>query len=384
MMGPFAVFSLGWRGRCEHAPIAWRFLGYNGGLLIAASAIGLRLCLEYLGTRPNSFVVFSLAIVLSGWLFGFGPSVVTALVCGLAAMFFLRAQVLTAESLLGLGLYMLTSLGICLIVGEQRSIRLALERTMRELNGAKEHAEKAQEAAERANEAKEQFLHLISHELRNPLQSISMSTHVLRHDLSNPQLTTQRFQRIDLAVQTLSDMIDDLVDSTRIVTGQLRLNYRSMDLAESVRSAIEIMTPVAEGKQIRLVTDIQVDCLPMNGDPDRLQECVCNLVGNAIKFSAKGAGVRICLLHTRLGAEVRVTDQGEGIDPHFLPRVFERFSQAGPSNQRRGGLGLGLSIVKHIVELHQGTIIAESEGDGRGASFTILLPNKLLITQISV
>jgi signal transduction histidine kinase len=257
---------------------------------------------------------------------------------------------------------------------------MALERTVSELNLAKEQAENAREAAERASETKEQFLRLMSHELRTPLQSIMMSTHVLREDLSNPQVTAQRLRRIDLAVRTLSDMIDDVVDSARIVTGQLLLDCRSMDLAFVIRSAVELMIPVAEIKQITLITDIKADAVPMMGDPERLRECVCNLLENAIKFSAKGGEVRISLRRLTSSAEVQVTDRGEGIAPEFLLRVFDRFAQASPSTQRRSGLGLGLSIAKHIVELHSGKIVAESEGKNRGARFTIRLPYRLSTT----
>ena len=153
-----------------------------------------------------------------------------------------------------------------------------------------------------------------------------------------------------------------------------------MDLAFVIHSAVELMTPVAEAKQITPISDIKADAVPMTGDPERLRECVCNLLENAIKFSAQSQQVRISLRRMKSSAEVQVTDRGEGIAPEFLPRVFERFAQANPSMQRRGGLGLGLSIVKHIVELHSGKIVAESEGKNRGASFTILLPYRLPTT----
>jgi signal transduction histidine kinase len=218
MMRLSALFLLALGARGEQTPIGWRLLGYTEGLLVTAGAIGLTLWLERSGTERYSFIVFSPAIVLSGWPFGFGPSVVTALVCGLVATLFPGLNVVTAEGLEGLSFYMLTSLGICLIVGQQRLTRLPLERGVRDLNDAKEQTERAKEAAERANDANEQFLQLISHELRNPLQSITMSTYVLRQELRNPTVATERLRVIDLAVQRLSHMIDDLVDSTRIVT----------------------------------------------------------------------------------------------------------------------------------------------------------------------
>ena len=375
-----SIFSLGPRHGGEQVATWRRLLGYGSGVLTATGAISMHLWLQHLGITHYPLMIFSLALVLSGWLFGFGPSVVTAAICGLAAIFFVHLNVSSPADLLGLSLYMLTCLGICLIVGRQRLMRLALERTVGELNLAKEQAENAREAAERASEAKEQFLHLMSHELRTPLQSITMSTYVLRQDLSNPQIAAQRLRRIDLAVRTLSDMIDNVVDSARLVTGQLQLDCRSIDLAFVIRSAVELMTPVAEAKQITLMSDIKADGVPIIGDPERLRECVCNLLENAIKFSAQGQEVRISLRRMGSSAEVQVTDRGDGIAPEFLPRVFERFAQANPSMQRRGGLGLGLSIVKHIVELHSGKIVAESEGKNRGASFTILLPYRLPTT----
>ena len=170
------------------------------------------------------------------------------------------------------------------------------------------------------------------------------------------------------------------MNQCRIVTGQLQLDCRSMDLAFVIHSAVELMTPVAEAKQITLMSDIEADAVPMTGDPERLRECVCNLLENAIKFSAQSQQVRISLRRMKSSAEVQVIDWGEGIAPKFLPRVFERFAQANSSMQRRGGLGLGLSIVKHIVELHSGKIVAESEGKNRGASFAILLPYRFPTT----
>jgi len=354
-------------------PIQKRIAGYAGGLLIAGAALGLRLWLGSPGAHDCGLMVFALAIVLSGWLFGFGPSVETALVCGLGAVGLPGLSPSVPQGLLGGSLYLLTSLGICLIVGRLRSTRLALERGARQLNRACEQAVRARGDAERASEAKERFLHVISHELRNPLQSIAVSVDVLRHEL-NGVTATPSLRRINLAVRALSGIIDDLFDSTRIATGQLRLARQSMDLVAAVRSAVELMTPIADDKEIKLRPDFQAGSVPLIGDPERLQACVCNLLGNAIKFSAEGGDVMVSLRQTGNSAEVRITDHGGGIDAEFMPRIFDRFAQSELGTQRRGGLGLGLSIVKHVVELHGGTMAAQSAGKGQGASLAIILP----------
>jgi signal transduction histidine kinase len=249
-----------------------------------------------------------------------------------------------------------------------------IESLSRRYDVALNQAEASRTKAEEANEAKDQFMSMVAHELRNPLNALSLSARVLRKDPDLPENLGRPLDAIDRAVKTIDSMASDLIDSTRIASGQLRLNSEPIDLVSVVQSAVELMQPTTEAKDLQLATRIEVAAAPIIGDRHRLQDSVCNLLGNAVKFTPPGGTVELALNAADHGFKISVTDTGVGIDPQFLPRVFERFAQESSSTERRGGLGLGLAIVKHLIQLHGGTVSASSDGPGRGAQFTIYLP----------
>jgi PAS domain S-box-containing protein len=230
--------------------------------------------------------------------------------------------------------------------------------------------------AERANRLKDDFVATLSHELRTPLHAILGWTQILQRKKEDPKLVDQGLQVIERNARVQSQMISDLLDMSRIISGKMRLEVQPVDLAAVVESATEAVRLAAEAKGIGIAQTIDREDGIITGDPDRLRQVVWNLLSNAIKFTPSGGTVRIELARTDGSVEIRVSDTGQGFDPAFAPYLFDRFRQADASITRRsGGLGLGLAIVKQFVELHGGTVTATSPGEGEGATFTILLPH---------
>lgn len=230
----------------------------------------------------------------------------------------------------------------------------------------------AREEAERLNHMKDSFLATVSHELRAPLQSIIGWAQLLRTGNMSDDDVSLALDAIDRGVRMQSQLINDLLDLSRIGMGKLRLEVRPMALAETFRMAVQTVLPAAQAKNVHL----QIDCEGMGsvlGDADRLQQVIWNLLSNAIKFTPAGGSVRARLDQDDHSVSLIVADTGEGIAPDFLPRIFDRFQQA-EGERRREGLGLGLAIVKELVELHGGTVQAHSEGKGQGTEFKVLLP----------
>ncbi|MFO7278132.1 MAG: ATP-binding protein [Pseudomonadota bacterium] len=244
-----------------------------------------------------------------------------------------------------------------------------------ELRQARDEAERQRRAAELANHMKDEFLATVSHELRAPLNAISGWAGLLRQGRLDPAMVMRAAQTIENNVRAQAKLIDDLLDISRIASGKFRLELRELDPAVAVEAAVETTRPTAAAKDIRIETRIDRGVCRVTGDLQRLQQAVSNLLSNAVKFTPSGGLVTVELSVHDACAQIVVRDTGVGIPPAFLPHVFERFRQADrPVERRSRGLGLGLSIVRHIVELHGGFIRAESEGEGRGATFTIQLP----------
>ena len=226
-----------------------------------------------------------------------------------------------------------------------------------------------------ANRIKDEFLSTLSHELRTPLNAILGWTQLLRMGKPSESELTRGLDVIERNVRSQTKLIEDLLDVSRITTGKLRLSVRPMALAPVIESAADAVRPAAAAKGIRLDLDVSAPSDQISGDPDRLQQVVWNLLSNAVKFTPKGGRIEVALDRVDGQAQVRVTDSGLGIDPKFLPHVFDRFRQADSSSTRsHGGLGIGLTIVRHIVELHGGTVRAESRGEGTGSTFLVNLP----------
>ncbi|MDQ3754101.1 MAG: PAS domain S-box protein, partial [Acidobacteriota bacterium] len=233
----------------------------------------------------------------------------------------------------------------------------------------------ARAEAEQANRLKDEFLATVSHELRTPLTAILGWARILQDDRLDASVVKNALATIERNAQAQNQLIEDLMDVSRIITGKLRLNVRPVELVVVINAAIEAVRPAAEAKGIRLQPVLDPIASAVSGDPDRLQQIVWNLLSNAIKFTPKGGRVQVRLERINSHIEIVVSDTGQGINAEFLPYVFDRFRQADASTTRKhGGLGLGLAIVRQLVEMHGGTASVASDGEGRGATFTVKLP----------
>ena len=229
--------------------------------------------------------------------------------------------------------------------------------------------------AEAANRTKDEFLATMSHELRTPMTAILGWAQLLRSHTLGEADFERALEIVERNAQAQQKLIEDLLDISRIITGKLRLDVRPVDLASVVAATVDALRPTAEAKAIRLQSLLDPQAGPISGDTDRLQQVVWNLLSNAIKFTPKGGRVQVRLERADSHVEIVVSDSGKGISPEFLPHVFDRFRQAdGTSTRKHGGLGLGLSIVRQLVELHGGTVGVESDGEGKGATFIVQLP----------
>lgn len=233
----------------------------------------------------------------------------------------------------------------------------------------------ARAEAEQANRTKDEFLATLSHELRTPLSAILGWSHLVRTGkLDEPQMT-RALETIERNARSQSQLIDDLLDVSRIITGKLQIELRSVNLFSVIEAAIEAVRPAFEAKDIEFEMVMESKTCLVTGDANRLQQIFWNLFSNAVKFTPQGGRVRVGLERSDSRARISVSDSGIGIKPDFLPYIFDRFRQADGSTTRvHGGLGLGLAIVKHLVELHQGTVEVESKGTDQGSTFTVSLP----------
>ena len=259
-------------------------------------------------------------------------------------------------------------------------LQLAADRVAPAIEHARlyEAEQRARLEAEAANRMKDEFLATISHELRSPLHSILGWVTLLREGTLSEQATTRALETVERSARAQNRIISDLLDVSRIINGQLHLNVHTLEPAPVIEAGVEGVRPAADAKRIRIQMMLDSNAGPISGDSDRLQQIVWNLVSNAIKFTPSGGLVQVRLGRVDSHIEITVSDTGAGINPEFLPFVFDRFRQADSSSTRKaGGLGLGLAIVRHLVELHGGTVRAESEGIGRGAIFVVNLPLRI-------
>jgi signal transduction histidine kinase/ActR/RegA family two-component response regulator len=238
----------------------------------------------------------------------------------------------------------------------------------------------ARREADRASAMKDDFLAILSHELRTPLSAILGWSQVLRARTMSAAELRQGLEIIERNARMQTQLIEDLLDMSRITSGRMRLDTQPVDLVSVIEAAMETVRPAAEAKAIRLTKLLDLAAGPIIGDPDRLQQVVWNLLSNAIKFTGKNGRVEVRLERVNSQIEITVADTGIGIAAEFLPHVFDRFRQADPSRMRTaGGLGLGLSIVKHLVEQHGGKVQVASPGEGGGATFTVCLPLTVVV-----
>lgn len=258
----------------------------------------------------------------------------------------------------------------------ERSIRYSIQQGQFAEERIKHVREQiARKQAEDANQAKDDFLAVLSHELRTPLNSMLGWARLLKSNKGNEELFDKAVDAIERSAVVQTKFVEDLLDITRIVNGSIRLSKRPVGLNSVLEAAINGLRPTADAKRIALKEELLGEEIKFFGDPERIHQVVTNILSNAIKFTPEDGSVSITAKVEQERAVVIVTDNGEGIDAEFLPRVFDRYKQAHNSTtNRKGGLGLGLAIVKHLIDMHDGTITAESDGPGTGTTFTFTLP----------
>jgi signal transduction histidine kinase len=343
---------------------------YGMALVSFALAFGLTLLLSPIKEK-GIFILFLAAVALSTWHGGVKPGVFTAVLSAIAGTYFFlppNYSLLIEDFGTSLRLieFLLVSTLIITLSGARRA--------------AQQRAEAALAEAERANRAKDDFLAMVSHDLRTPLSAILGWTRMLRSGDCDEETRARAIGVIERSAQAQRHLIDDLLDVSRIVNGTLRLDLHPISLRELVEAAVDSLRPTAEANNVRVET--KFDGGQVLGDAGRLEQVLWNLLSNAIKFTPGGGRVRVRLDNMFTYLRLTVSDNGKGIDPDFLPYIFDRFRQGERAGKFRGrGLGLGLAIVRHLIELHNGTVQVESPGHGRGAIFTVRLP--LLTAQTS-
>lgn len=248
-------------------------------------------------------------------------------------------------------------------------------RVVKSLHEALAREQQARQSAETASKVKDEFLATISHELRTPLNAVLGWASMLRSGILSGEASERAVETLERNARSQAQLIDDLLDVSRIISGKLRLDVHDVDLSAVIESALESVRPAADAKGVQLQVLIDPNVGPISGDAGRLQQVFWNLLSNAVKFTPKGGRVKVKLERVNSHIEATVADTGKGIEADFLPYIFDRFRQADQSTTRRqGGLGLGLSIVRQLVEMHGGAVSAESGGEGMGTTFVVTLP----------
>ncbi|MFT3767939.1 MAG: ATP-binding protein [Minicystis sp.] len=385
-----------------------RLAAYAVAVIATVLLLGVRLGLNDVLHTRGSYVLFFLGILLSAWIGGFGPGSVATLLSGaISWCVFVTppgsfAPRSLAECVIA-ALYVVIGVSMSVVCERmhraaeeagaraaalsesearaRRSERIlqaaaeAMERAAIEREALLESERAARADAERANRMKDEFLAVISHELRTPLSAILGWTTLLRRPGRTADQIEKGLAVLERNTRLQVQLISDLLDVSRIVTGKFNLEMQPVTPSTVVEAAVEVLRAAAAAKGVELSTAIAPSEGTVRGDPARLQQIVTNLIANAIKFTPPGGRVSVSLAEREDRAEITVADTGQGISAEFLPHVFDRFRQADASTTRRhGGLGLGLAIVKHLVESHGGAVRAESAGAGLGATFTVTLP----------
>lgn len=260
-------------------------------------------------------------------------------------------------------------------IAERKEAEAALRAALEEREQLLVREQLARAEAESANRLKDEFLATVSHELRTPLNAIIGWSHMLRYDHMDEAMVARGIETIERNAKSQAQLVEDILDVSRVITGKLHLSIEPVDVASVINAAIDAVQLAADSKGIQLKVALDPSARRVSGDASRLQQVVWNLLSNAIKFTPAGGCVCVQLERADSCAQIKVSDTGCGISQDFLPFIFDRFRQAdGSSTRMHGGLGLGLAIVRHLVELHGGTVSADSPGEERGATFTIELP----------
>ena len=339
---------------------------------VAAALLLTSLLWRWIEPHPTS--LFLAAITLSAWYGGFRPSLLATALATIAVDYFFILPVhsleLSVDNTVRACVFVLVALLISWIDhGRKKAIEERDQWLIRELE--------ARKAAEAANRTKDEFLAMVSHELRTPLNVIVGWVAILRSGKLNREAAADALEKVERNARLQEHLIEDLIDVSRIAAGTMRVEARPMEVSVVIEEALRVVALTAKAKDIAIQAEYPDEAIVISGDPARLQQVVWNLLSNAIKFTPPRG--RISLSLEPLGSEaiLSVRDSGRGIRADFLPNVFERFRQDVDElgqNQNHEGLGVGLSIVRHIVELHGGSVEAESAGKDQGATFRVYLP----------
>jgi signal transduction histidine kinase/CheY-like chemotaxis protein len=369
------------------------------GYLAMLAILAVGMLLHYAGLRvldrtlESTFFIYTMAILVGAW-HGYGPGLLaTGLVLGVLPFVFQPAFSVSQINVVGLAVFSLVSV----VMSRMSSARAQAERKLRDLNAdlavrvrrqtadldtanreledllARERRARAD--ADAANRVKDDFLATLSHELRTPLTAILGWAQILQATRLTPADTAAALTAIERGAQAQARLVDEVLDLSRITSGKLAIELKRTAPADVIRAAVESLSPIATARGVRIEETLHPGAGTIVADPGRMQQIVWNLLSNAVKFTPAGGSVRVALTRRQDSAEIVVRDTGIGIEAAFLPHVFERFRQAdGSFSRSHGGLGIGLAIVRHLVELHGGTVGVDSAGSGQGATFTVRLP----------
>ena len=337
---------------------------------VAAALLLTGLLWPWIEPHPTS--LFLAAITVSAWYGGFQPSLLATVLATIAVDYFFIFPVhsleVSIDNTVRAGVFVLVALLISWIDhARKKAIEERDQMLVRE--------QQARKAAETVNQTKDEFLAMVSHELRTPLNVISGWVSMLRSGKLNGEAAADALERVERNARLQQHLIEDLIDVSRIASGTMRVEPRPMEVSPVIEEGLRTVALAAKAKDIAIYAEYPDEAIIISGDPDRFQQVVWNLLSNAIKFTPPRG--RISLSLERLGGDaiLSVRDSGRGIRPDFLPYVFERFRQdVNELGQNHEGLGVGLSIVRHIVELHGGSIEAESAGKDQGATFRVCIP----------
>lgn len=366
-------------------PIQRTVLNYGMAIIFVAVAMLLRWALvPVMGGRPPYITVY-LAVVCAAAFGGLGPGLFATALGAVAGVLLLRSAgevPLTAPAeLVRLGLLLASGVGISMVAGRMRQAVGQLAEEVEKARLLTAEAAAARQAAERASSAKDHFLAVLSHELRTPLAPVSAAAQILGGEASLSPDQRELVETIRRNVELEARLIDDLLDLTRVSRGKVELNFASVDVHERIRQAVEMVASDAAAKQLNLAVRAEARHQHVQADAARLQQVLWNLLKNASKFTPIGGSIVVQTENPEPGRlAVSVTDTGVGIDAEALPRVFDAFEQGGKDVTRQfGGLGLGLAISKGLTEMHGGTLTAHSDGPGKGATFTLMLPTSVVM-----
>ena len=347
----------------------------SSAFALAVISVGVTLVIECV-LRPYLagqcvFLLFVLPIAVTSWCGGLVPGLAATILAGVyIECFIFGAEFQTEIHARSLRLILFLFEGSVI-----SGLSEALHRARFRLAAMAAENAKLFEAARRGNRAKDEFLAMVSHDLRTPMTAIHGWTRLLRSGTLNSKKSSEALEIIEQSVQSELRLINDILDATQVAaTGDLKINRQPLALHPIVESAAHMLIPIAEQKYIVFNTELNLDGCVLLGDADRLKQVIWNLLSNAIKFTPAAKSILLKCNQNETEVKLQISDSGRGISPEFLPFVFDGFRQEDRTVSGAQSLGLGLAISKHIIELHGGTINAESRGKGQGATFTIRLP----------